>query len=95
MTTRELQRTLSNATYTAKVRVTQTGEIERESGDVDASAYGPVEVAWYPDRLKITALGAGRGSMLDEYLSGTGEDVIIEIRLPSLDDLIDVMPGAD
>jgi hypothetical protein len=95
MTTRELQGNLSNATCIAKVRVTPAGETEVVPGDVDASVYGPVEIAWYADRLKITALGAGRASMIDEYLSGKGHDITIEIRPPSLDELMEIVPGAD
>lgn len=95
MSTRELQGDLSNAIYTAKVRVTPTGEIKLVPGDVGASVYGPVEIAWYPDRLEITALGAGRASITEGYLSGAGQDFIIEIRPPSLDELMEIVPGAD
>ena len=95
MTTRELQGKRSNATYTAKARVTSEGETELEPGGGDASAYGPVEISWYPDRLTITAVGAGRASMIDEYLSGNGQDITIEIRPPSLDELMETVPGAD
>jgi hypothetical protein len=96
MTTRELQGRPSNATYIAKVRSTPAGVIELVPGDVDASVYGPVEIAWYPDRLKITALSAGPASITEAYLSGEAtQDVIVEIRMPSLDELTETMPGAD
>lgn len=96
MATRELQSRPSNATYVAKVRSTPAGEIEHVPGDADASVYGPVEIAWYPDRLKITALGAGPAFITEAYLSGeAAQDVIIEIRLPSLDELPEMVPGAD
>lgn len=70
------------------------GEITLRPGDGDASAYGPVEIAWYPDRLRITALGAGRASITED-LTGEGQDVVIEIRPPSLDELPETVPGAD
>ena len=95
MATRELQRNLSDATCIAKVTLTPAGEIELEPADVDASAFGPVEVTWYADRLKITALGAGRASITDTYLSGNGQDVVVELRLPGLDELLETVPGAD
>jgi hypothetical protein len=95
-TTCESQGELSSATCTAKVRVTPTGEIKLVPGDVDASAYGPVEIAWHPDRLEITALGAGSVSITEGSLSGNGQDVIVvEIRPPSLDTLMETVPGAD
>jgi hypothetical protein len=94
MATRELQNP-SNATYIAKVTSTPAGESELVPGDADAAVYGPVEVAWYPDRLKITALGAGPASVIETYLSGKGRDIVIEIRLPSLDELMETVPGAD
>jgi hypothetical protein len=95
MTTRVLQDKPSNATYVAKVRSTPAGEIKLVPGDVGASVYGPVEIAWYPDRLKITALGAGPASITEAHLSSEGHDVIIEIRPPNLDELVEVVPGAD
>ncbi|HVP75900.1 MAG TPA: hypothetical protein VMS63_07750 [Gaiellaceae bacterium] len=95
MTTQELQRDLTNAIHAAKVRVTPAGEIEVVRGNEDASLYGPVEIAWYPDRLEITALGAGRASIAEGHLTGEGQDFIIEIRPPSLDELMETVPGAD
>lgn len=75
--------------------MTPAGELELEPGGGDDSVYGPVEIAWYPDRLTITALGAGRGSLLDEHLSGQGQDIVVEIRTPALDELAEIVPGAD
>ena len=100
MTTLELQGKPSDAAYVAKLRASPAGEMKLVPGGRDACAYGPVEVAWYPDRLMITALGAGSTSITQAYLSDKGEDVIVEIRLPSLDELledelIELMPGAD
>ena len=96
MTTRVLPRTPSTAAYVARVTSTPAGAIELVPGDEDASAYGPVEIAWYPDRLKITALNAGPASITRSYLSGGAtQDVVVEIRLPSLDELAETVPGAD
>jgi len=81
--------------YTAKVGVTPEGEITLVPGDVEASVYWPVEIAWYPDRLKITALGAGRASVTEGYTGGHGQDVVVEIRPPSIDDVPETVPGAD
>lgn len=80
-------------TYTAKVRATPAGEFELLAGGAEAPAYGPVEIAWYADHLEITALGAGSASVTEAYPSG--RDVIVEIRPPGLDDLMETVPGAD
>jgi hypothetical protein len=82
-------------TCTAKVRATPAGEIKLVPGDADASAYGPVEIAWYPDHLEITALGAGRATVTEGFTSGIGKDVVVEIRPPTLDELTETVPGAD
>ncbi len=95
MTTSELQRERSRTTPVARVRSTPAGAVDQVPGDEDASAYGPVEITWFPDRLTITVVGAGPASMTGTYLSGGGQDVTIEVRLPSLDELIDAVPGAD
>jgi len=95
MTTRELEREHANATYAAKVRVTPAGEIEVVRSEADDSLYGPVEIAWYPDRLEITALGAGRASIAEGYLTGRDQGFVVEIRPPGLDELTETVPGAD
>jgi hypothetical protein len=65
-------------------------------GDENASVYGPVEIAWYPDRVRVTAVGAGPASITRTYTSGeAAQDVVVEIRLPSLDELTETVPGAD
>lgn len=93
MSTLELDR---SETCVARVRSTPAGEIELEAGDEGASAYGPVEIAWYPDRVKVTALGAGPASIAEAYSSGeAAQDLVVEIRLPSLDELTETVPGAD
>jgi hypothetical protein len=91
MTTRELER----AGHLAKVTAMPSGEAEHEPGEVGSSAYGPVEIVWYPDRLRITALGAGQNSMTETYLGEHGDDLVVEIRLPTLEELVDLVPGAD
>jgi hypothetical protein len=93
MTTLELD---TGETCVARVRSTPAGEIELVPGDETASAYGPVEIAWYPDRVKVTAVGAGPASITKAYVSGeAAQDVVVEIRLPSLDELTETVPGAD
>lgn len=83
-------------TCVARVRAAPSGEIELVPGDESASVYGPVEIAWYPDRLRVTALGAGQASITDVYAGGeAAQDVVLEIRLPRLDELTETVPGAD
>jgi hypothetical protein len=83
-------------TCVARVRATPSGELERVPGDEGNSAYGPVEIAWYPDRLRVTALGAGRASITDVRAGGNAaQDVVLEIRLPRLEELTETVPGAD
>jgi len=83
-------------TRIARVRAAPSGEIELVPGDESASVYGHVEIAWYPDRLQVTALGAGPASITDVRPSGVaGKDVVVEIRLPRLEELIETVPGAD
>jgi hypothetical protein len=77
------------------MRATPAGYIKLVPGDADASAYGPVDIAWYPDRLEITALGAGRATVTEGFMSGIGEDIVVEIRPPTLDELTETVPGAD
>lgn len=93
MTTRELER---SETCVARARSTPCGETELVPGDENETAYGPVEVAWFPDRLEITAVGAGLGSITAVHPSGEMvQDVVVEIRLPRLDELTETCPGAD
>jgi hypothetical protein len=80
----------------ARVRAAPSGEIELVPGDESASVYGPVEIAWYPDRLQVTAIGAGQASLTDVHTGGAAaQDVVLEIRLPRLDELTETVPGAD
>lgn len=93
MTTHELDRI---GACIARLRATPSGDVDRALGDDAASVYGPVEIAWYRDRLKITALGAGPASITSVYSDGeAAQDVVVEIRLPSLDELPETVPGAD
>ena len=64
-----------------------------EPGGDNASAYGPVEIAWYPDHVRVTALGAGPASITEWYLED--DNIVVEIRPPSLDELPAFVPGAD
>ena len=79
-------------TYTTKVRATPGGEITVTATEEDASAYGPVEIAWYPDRLEITALGAGRASITP---LGEGQNMVVQLRPQHIDLLEEAVPGAD
>ena len=94
MTTRELETDLGNATCTTKVRATPDGSMKVTSSDPGGTAYGPVEISWYPDRLEITAVGAGRALITKGYVRNTG-DVIVEIKPLGLDALTESVPGAD
>jgi hypothetical protein len=96
MTTHALVSRTATETCVAKVQSSPAGEVDFVPGDEGASAYGRVEIAWYADRLRVTALGAGSASITEAYPSGeAGHDVVVEIRLPRLDELTERMPGAD
>ena len=82
-------------TYTAKVRATPAGEVEVHGGPADGSVYDVVEIAWYPDRLEVTAVGAGRVEIVAGRLDSDDEDVVVELRPPPLEQLDEVVPGAD
>jgi hypothetical protein len=93
MTTHELERI---GACVARLRSTPAGDVDLAAGDDSASVYGPVEIAWYRDRLKITAFGAGPASITNVYSDGeAAQDVVLEIRLPRLDELPETIPGAD
>ena len=82
------------ASSAAKVRATPAGEVKLVPGNSD-TAYGPVEIGWYDDHLKITAIGAGRAMITQGHLSADGHDVVVEIRVPRLAELDEAVPGAD
>jgi hypothetical protein len=93
MTTLELDQ---GETCIARVRGTPAGEIELVPGDESDSAYGPVEIEWFADRVTVTAVGAGPASIARTYSTGeAGQDLVVEVRLPSLDELTETVPGAD
>lgn len=93
MTTQELERP---GACIARLRSTPEGDIDLVPGAEGVSVYGPVEIAWYRDRLKVTALGAGPASITRVYTAGeAAQDVVVEIRLPSLEELTETLPGAD
>jgi hypothetical protein len=93
MTTRELER---EETCVARLRASPAGAIDLVQGDDGGSVYGPVEIAWYADRMTVTAVGAGPASITRVRTGGdAAQDVVVEIRLPRLDELTEVLPGAD
>ena len=57
------------------------------------SLRGPVEIAWYPDHLRIT-VRAVRPASTEAYASDDGRDVIVEIR-PAGPEAPELVPGAD
>ena len=60
------------------------------------SVYGPVEIEWYPDRLRITIPGAGLIAVREPYACrGDGAAAVLEIAPPGLDELTETVPGAD
>ncbi|MGZ4308025.1 MAG: hypothetical protein ACXVRV_00585 [Gaiellaceae bacterium] len=82
------------ATCAAKVRATPAGDVKLVSGGGE-TGYGPVEIAWYPDHLEITAVGTGPATITEGRLSPDGQNVVVEIRMPALDELVEGVPGAD
>ena len=87
---------LETMTCVAKVRSTPTGEVKLVPGEEDSSLYGPVEIEWFPEGLRITALGVGPASVTRTYLTGEAQDLVVEIRLPAaMDELPELVPGAD
>jgi len=93
MTTQELQRIGS---CVARLRATPSGDVELVPGDAVASVYGPVEIAWHRELLSVRVLGAGPASIASVRSEGAaGQDVVFELRLPSLDELPELVPGAD
>lgn len=96
MTTHLLEGRPADAGCVARVLATPAGDVELEPSDEGTAAYGPVELAWYPDRLLITAFHVGPASITETYLNGDhAQDLVFEIRLPSLDELVETVPGAD
>lgn len=93
MTTQELQRIGS---CVARLKATPSGEVELAPGNDAETVYGPVEIAWYRDRLRVKVLGAGPASIASVRSEGeAAQDVVFEMRLPSLDELPETVPGAD
>lgn len=69
-----------------------TASVTIHPGRGDGSVYGPVEIAWHSDCLRITALGAWRAAVSEEYAGG---GIAVEIRPPAPDEQPDEVPGAD
>ena len=59
----------------------------------DGAVYGPLHVEWFTERLRVTVLGAGAASIAESY--NDGGDVVVDVRLPTLDELPEPVPGAD
>lgn len=93
MTTREVTSEPLGTALISKVKASPAGTITRVPGGVDTSIYGSVEIAWYPDHLTITALGAGPSSVTRSHLGG--DDLVVEIRPPDMDEPPEGLPGAD
>jgi hypothetical protein len=79
----------SNAGWIAKIDANPDGEFgiaQAESPGQD-HAFRDVNVAWYgDDRIKITLRGGGPAVIRQAYLSGNGQDVILDlIALPGGD----------
>jgi hypothetical protein len=76
----------SNATYIAQVDVNPDGEFALTQAEPSDSehAFAEVNVAWYgTDRIKLTIKGAGPAVIRQAYLTGAGQDVILDlITLP-------------
>jgi hypothetical protein len=94
MTTLESEKDPSSTTCTTRLRATPAGEVLVTSNRAGATTYGAVEIAWYPDRLELRALGSGRALVRKGYLHSTG-DLIVEVRPPSLAAVHETVPGAD
>jgi hypothetical protein len=81
---------------TARARVTPAGSIQLLDGCSEDACYGPIDLAWFPDRLEITVVAAGSVRIVEAPDAEEGrQDVVIEIRPPSLDALLETVPGAD
>jgi hypothetical protein len=78
----------------ARAWISPAGEVRLEPGD-GASVYGRVELAWFPDRLEVRAIGAGRVSIAEQHAFDDDQDVVVQLRPPGLDELPELVPGAD
>jgi hypothetical protein len=76
----------SNAGWIAKADVNPEGQfgVAPAEGSTDHE-FRDVNVAWYGDgRIKVTIKGAGPAAIRQAYLSGAGQDVILDvIALPA------------
>lgn len=72
----------SNAGWIAKADVNPDGQflLAQAEESFQAHAFADVNVAWYgKDRIKITLKGAGPAVIRQAYLSGAGQDVILDV----------------
>ena len=76
----------------ARATVVPDGEVVLEPAG-EPPPWGTVDVEWYADRVTVTVRGVGRACLTEEY--GSGEDVVLEVRIPALDELAETLPGAD
>ena len=79
----------SNATYIAQVDVNPDGQFALTLAEPSGAdhAFAEVNVAWYGrERIKLTIRGAGPAVIRQVYLTGKGQDVILDlIALPEGD----------
>ncbi len=88
--------TVETTKATARARVTPGGSIQVLGGSYVDTCCGAVDLAWFPDRLEITVVGAGSVKVTEARDDETGrEDVVVEVRPPCLEALRETMPGAD
>ncbi len=76
----------SNANWIAKADANPDGDFGIAAAETPGldHAFRDVNVAWYgTDRIKITLRGGGPAAIRQAYLSGKGQDVILDlIALP-------------
>jgi hypothetical protein len=77
----------SNAGWRAKITAEPTGEVEAAPAPDGEAAHDfhKVEVAWYGHaRVKVTLRDGGPAMLRQAYLSGAGQDVILDlVRAPA------------
>lgn len=71
----------ANAGWVAKAVVNTSGQVEIAPADSDqAHDFDSVEIAWYGhDRVKITLRDGGPAQIRQAYLSGNGQNVILDL----------------
>jgi hypothetical protein len=72
----------SNAGYIAKIDVNPDGEISLNPPETPSPEhqFRDVNIAWYgEDRVKVTLKGGAPALIRQAYLSGAGQDVILDL----------------